>query len=60
MKVYELMNELKDLPSGLDLKVNICITTEELKDGKEIETGLYCKEFDISGVDELGTISTEN
>lgn len=58
MKVFELMSELSELPAGAEVKVNICITTEELKDGDRLDDYNYALEFDVETVDECGNIST--
>lgn len=58
MKVFELMSELSELPAGTEVKVNICITTEELKDGDRLDDYNYALEFDVETVDECGNIST--
>lgn len=58
MKVYELMNELANFPSGEEIEVGICITVNELRKGHEVEDGLYSNLLKISDIEE-GIIHTE-
>lgn len=59
MKVYELMKQLAELEAGGEVCVDICLTTEELKDGKNISDGTYLKTLYIEEVDECGRIQTK-
>ena len=59
MRNFELMTLLSEAKSSEKITVNICITTEELKNGAQIDNGLYCLKLDVDDFDaETGIIST--
>ena len=58
MKVYELMSELAKLSGGDEITVGLCITTQELSKGDEIERDCYSLILRISSIDD-GRIYTE-
>lgn len=59
MKVYELMNELANLPSGKEIQIGLCISKQELMTGDEIESDVYSLRLNISEILEDGIIYTE-
>lgn len=59
MKVYELMKQLAELEAGGEVRVDIYLTTEELKDGEDIGDGTYLKTLYIEEVNECGNIQTK-
>lgn len=58
MRVYELMSILSEMNSGMEVKVNVCMTTEELEEGDDVGDGLFSKTLKISGMDGYGYLST--
>lgn len=41
MKVYELMKQLSEMPSGADVLVGGCMNLQDLAQCNEIDTGLF-------------------
>lgn len=60
MRNFEVMNLLSEAKANEKIKVNICLTVDELTRGEEIDKGLYLLTLDIEDVDCLtGVISTK-
>lgn len=60
MRNFEVMNLLSEAKANEKIKVNICLTVDELVSGEEIDKGLYCLTLDVEDVDCLmGVISTK-
>ena len=60
MRNFELMNLLSEAKANEKIKVNICLTIEELTSGEQIDKGLYLLNLDIDDFDtETGTINTK-
>ncbi len=60
MRNFEVMNLLSEAKANEKIKVNICLTTEELISGEQIDKGLYCLTLDVEDFDaETGVISTK-
>lgn len=59
MKVYELMNALAELPSGTDIKIDVCLTCDELESGQKVDEGLYFVTLEIAEISGNGKISTQ-
>lgn len=58
MKAYELMSLLEQLPAGKNVKVNICLTFDELAHG-QLEEDSYILSLDIDCINlDFGTIET--
>ena len=60
MRNFEVMNLLSEAKANEKIKVNICLTIEELTSGEQIDKGLYCLCLDVCDFDSgTGIISTE-
>ena len=60
MRNFEVMNLLSEAKANEKIKVNICLTVEELMSGDQIDKGLYCLNLNVCDFDnETGVISTE-
>ena len=59
MKNYELMSLLSEAKASEDITINICITLQELSNGEQIDSGLYCLSLNVDDFDcDTGVIST--
>ena len=59
MRNFEVMNLLSEAKANEKIKVNICLTIEELTSGEQIDKGLYLLNLDIDDFDtETGVIGT--
>ena len=60
MRNFEIMNLLSEAKANEKIKVNICLTIEELTSGEQIDKGLYLLNLDIDDFDtETGVIGTK-
>lgn len=60
MKNYELMTLLSEAKANENIKVSICLSSEELMNGEQMDKGLYCLTLDVDDFDcDTGVISTE-
>ena len=60
MRNFEIMNLLSEAKANEKIKVNICLTIEELTSGEQIDKGLYLLNLEIDDFDtETGVIGTK-
>ena len=60
MRNFEIMNLLSEAKANEKIKVNICLTIEELTSSEQIDKGLYLLNLDIDDFDiETGVIGTK-
>ena len=60
MRNFEVMSLLSEATANEKIKVNICLTIDELMSGEQIDKNLYCLNLDICDFDsDTGVISTE-
>lgn len=59
MKNYELLSLLSEAKAGDEIKVNICLSIQELMKGDQLDKDLYVLTLYIDDFDtDMGTIST--
>ena len=60
MRNFEVMNLLSEAKANEKIKVNICLTIDELTSGEQIDKGLFALNLDIEDFDsDTGFISTK-
>lgn len=60
MRNFEVMTLLSEAQANAKIKVNVCLTIEELTSGEQIDKGLYLLNLDVCDFDsDSGVISTE-
>ena len=60
MRNFEVMNLLSEAKANEKIKVNVCLTVDELTSGEQIDKGLFLLNLDIEDFDiESGVISTK-
>lgn len=60
MRNFEVMNLLSEAKANEKIKVNICLTVDELTSGEQIDKNLYCLTLNVSDFDsETGILSTD-
>ena len=60
MRNFEVMNLLSEAKANEKIKVNICLTIEELTSGEQIDKNLYRLTLDICDFEsDTGIFSTE-
>lgn len=59
MRNFEVITLLSEARANEKIKVNICLSLQELMNGEQIDKDLYCLTLDIDDIDtETGVIST--
>ena len=59
MRNFEVITLLSEARANEKIKINICLSLQELMNGEQIDKDLYCLTLDIDDIDtDTGVIST--